>query len=127
FDEINQFEQEIAANGVTIVKIMLHISAEEQRQRLLARLDDPTKRWKFNPGDLDDRALWNGFGRAYTDVLQRCDRDVAPWYVVPADRKWYRDWAVLNVLLATLARMRLEYPPAAFDVAQQRDRLRNEG
>lgn len=127
FDEINQFEQEIAADGATIIKIMLHISADEQRQRLLARLDDPTKRWKFNPGDLGDRALWSEYACAYTEVLQRCDRDVAPWYVVPADRKWYRDWAVINVLLATLAQMRLEYPPAPFDVARQRERLRNEG
>jgi PPK2 family polyphosphate:nucleotide phosphotransferase len=123
FDQINAFEQMLVADGLTIVKVMLHISYEEQRARLLARLDDATKHWKFSPGDIDDRALWPRYQAAYADVLARCDTPAAPWYVVPADHKWYRNWAVANVLLAHLADLGLRYPVAEFDVAGQRQRL----
>jgi PPK2 family polyphosphate:nucleotide phosphotransferase len=122
YDEINDFERELAGRGVTMIKIMLHISWEEQRRRLLARLDDPTKRWKFRPGDLDDRGRWPQFMAAYEEAMSRCGA-AAPWYVVPADRKWYRNWAVANVLLATLADLDPAYPEIDFDIAQQRRRL----
>jgi PPK2 family polyphosphate:nucleotide phosphotransferase len=123
FDEINRFEQDLVEDGLTIVKVMLHISYEEQRERLLARLDDPTKRWKFSPGDLDDRDQWEHYQRAYSDVLQRCGTQIAPWYVVPADRKWYRNWAVANLLLAHLDDLHLEYPDVPLDLAANRARL----
>jgi PPK2 family polyphosphate:nucleotide phosphotransferase len=126
FDQINAFEQALAADGLTIIKVMLHISYEEQRERLLARLDDPTKHWKFNPADIDDRALWSQYQQAYADVLDRCDTAHAPWYVVPADRKWYRNWAVANILLAHLADLDLRYPAGDFDVPTQRARLAGE-
>lgn len=127
FDAINRFESELAQDGVTLVKVMLHVSAEEQRQRLLARLADPTKRWKFNPGDLDDRALWPDYLEAYADVLGRCNTSAAPWFVVPADRKWYRNWAVANLVLSAFVRMRLEYPEPEFDLATEYARLGVDG
>jgi PPK2 family polyphosphate:nucleotide phosphotransferase len=106
-EEINRFEAEA---GVTWVKCMLHISPGEQRERLLARLDDPTKRWKFNEGDLAERARWDDYATAYQDALAKCDTDAAPWYVVPADRKWYRNWAVQQLLLETLRELDPQYP-----------------
>jgi PPK2 family polyphosphate:nucleotide phosphotransferase len=123
FDEINRFEQDLVNDGLTIVKVMLHLSYEEQRARLLARLDDPTKRWKFNPSDLDDRDRWSEYQQAYTDVLHRCGTEAAPWYVVPADRKWYRNWAVANLLLAHLDDLHLEYPDVELDLDALRARL----
>ena len=126
YDEINQFEAELAADGLTIIKVMLHISYEEQRQRLLARLEDPTKRWKFNPSDLNDRALWPDFQAAYEDALTRCNVDAARWHVVPADRKWYRNWAVANLLLAALHDMNLTYPDVDLGVAELRKRLESD-
>ena len=123
YDLINQFEAELADDGVTIVKAMLHISREEQRQRLLDRLNDPTKQWKFNPGDLDDRARWPAFQAAYADALTLCSPPTTPWYVVPADRKWYRNWAIANLLLAAFAEMGSKYPPPPFVVKEQRARL----
>ncbi len=123
YDQINDFENLLAADGVTLIKVMLHISYEEQRKRLLARLDDPTKHWKFDPSDLDDRERWADFQRAYRDALSRCTSQTNPWYVVPADRKWYRDWAVANVLLAHLADLNPDYPHADLDVPGLRQRL----
>jgi PPK2 family polyphosphate:nucleotide phosphotransferase len=107
YAEINRFE---AKAGVTWLKCMLHISEDEQRDRLLARLDDPTKRWKFNAGDLAERALWDAYQAAYQDALARCDTDEAPWYVIPADRKWYRNWAIQQLLLETLRELDPQYP-----------------
>jgi PPK2 family polyphosphate:nucleotide phosphotransferase len=123
YDEINDFESELVAGGVSLVKVFLHISAEEQRERLLKRLDDPHKHWKYNPADLRARSRWADYQAAYADALARCDSDAAPWYVVPADRKWYRDWAVAHLLRETFADLRLSYPPANFDVARERRRL----
>jgi PPK2 family polyphosphate:nucleotide phosphotransferase len=123
YQEINDFEQELVSSGVTLVKVMLHISFEEQRQRLLARLDDPTKHWKYNTEDVDNRAYWPAYQEAYHDVLTRCSSDHAPWYVVPADRKWYRDWAVAHLLLQAFMALDLRYPAASFDVARERARL----
>jgi PPK2 family polyphosphate:nucleotide phosphotransferase len=123
YNRINEFEGRLAANGVTMIKIMLHISPEEQRERLLARLDDPMKWWKFNPGDIDERAYWDQYQQAYADALTRCSTAAAPWYVVPADRKWYRNWAVATLLRETLEDLDLTYPSVDFDVAEQRRRL----
>jgi PPK2 family polyphosphate:nucleotide phosphotransferase len=123
FDEINRFEEDQVADGLTIVKVMLHLSYEEQRKRLLARLDDPTKRWKFNPADLDDRDRWAEYQQAYADVQRKCGTKAAPWYVVPADRKWYRNWAVANLLLAHLDDLHLEYPDVDLDLDALRARL----
>jgi PPK2 family polyphosphate:nucleotide phosphotransferase len=107
YDEINRFE---AKSGVTWIKCMLHISRDEQRERLLARLADPTKRWKFNVGDIAERQLWDDYAAAYQDALARCDTEAAPWYVIPADRKWYRNWAIQQLLLETLRELDPQYP-----------------
>jgi PPK2 family polyphosphate:nucleotide phosphotransferase len=123
YDQINAFEAELVANGLTMVKVMLHISKSEQKKRLLARLDDPTKYWKYNPGDLAERALWDDYQRAYEDALNRCSTTAAPWYVVPADRKWYRNFAVAKLLQKAFADIDPQYPKASFDVAAERARL----
>ena len=123
YDAINTFEQKLVDSGGTVVKCMLHISADEQRERLVARLDDPTKQWKFNPLDIDERAHWAAYQEAFAIALGKCNTEAAPWLVVPSDRKWYRDWAVATVLRETLEGMDLRWPVADFDVAEQRRRL----
>lgn len=123
YDAINEFEQRIADEGTVLVKCMLHISAEEQRERLLARLDEPHKRWKFKPGDVDERARWDDYQAAYSVALERCNTQAAPWYVVPSDRKWYRNWAVAQLLRETLRSFDLAWPEPDYDVAEQRARL----
>ena len=123
YREIVRFEDQLAADGVTLVKCFLHISPWEQKERLLARLDDSAKRWKFDPGDLDDRALWPEYQRAYQLVLERTSTEANPWYVVPADRKWYRNWAVASLLRSTLADLDPQYPEPDFDVAAERRRV----
>ena len=124
YAEINRFE---AKAGVTWIKCMLHISRDEQRERLLARLADPTKRWKFNVGDLAERDRWDDYAAAYQDALARCNADAAPWYVVPADRKWYRNWAVQQLLLETLRELDPQYPAREdLDVPALEARLRSD-
>jgi PPK2 family polyphosphate:nucleotide phosphotransferase len=123
YETINGFERELVDGGTTIVKVMLHISFDEQRRRLAARLDDPTKHWKYNPADVDERGYWAEYQLAYQDALSKCSTDRAPWYVVPADRKWYRDWAVAGLLRETLVDLRLTYPEGDFDVDTERRRL----
>ena len=115
YDQINEWEAELASEGTTIVKLYLNIDRDEQKERLQARLDDPTKHWKFNPADLKVRAQWDDYMGAYEDALSRCSTDVAPWYVVPANRKWFRNLAVAEILVATMDAMKLHYPPDAFD------------
>jgi PPK2 family polyphosphate:nucleotide phosphotransferase len=110
FDTINDFERGLHASGTTVVKIMLHISLEEQGQRLQARIDRPDKRWKFRTGDLEDRVLWSDYQDAYQDTIRRTSTEHAPWYVVPADKKWYRDFATLTIVVNTLEAMQPEYP-----------------
>ncbi|KXK62229.1 hypothetical protein AWW66_09340 [Micromonospora rosaria] len=126
YDRINAFERDLADDGVAVVKVMLHISHAEQGTRLLERLTDPRKHWKYQPADVDARARWDEYQAAYAEALTRCGTDAAPWYVVPADRKWYRDWAVAHLLRETFAGLRLGYPPAGFDVAGERERLLRE-
>jgi polyphosphate kinase 2 (PPK2 family) len=123
YPEIVRFERQLADEGVTLVKCFLHLSPWEQKERLLARLDDSAKRWKFNPGDLDERALWPAYQRAYELVLERTSTPTNPWFIVPADRKWYRNWAVGRLLLETLAELDPRLPEPDYDVVEQRDRL----
>ncbi|RBJ09714.1 hypothetical protein DRA43_04260 [Micromonospora provocatoris] len=123
---INDFERELTEQAVTVVKVMLHISYDEQGERLMERLTDPTKFWKYNVSDLDTRGRWGDYQAAYAEALERCGTDAAPWFVVPADRKWYRDWAVAHLLRETFDGLDLGYPPADFDVERERDRLRSQ-
>jgi polyphosphate kinase 2 (PPK2 family) len=123
YDAINEFEAELVSGGTTVVKCFLHISKDEQLERLQARLDDPKKHWKFSPGDVDDRRLWEEYQRCYEIAIERCNTEAAPWFVVPADRKWYRNWAVTNLLREHLGQMDLQWPQADFDVDEQRRRL----
>jgi PPK2 family polyphosphate:nucleotide phosphotransferase len=126
FDQINEFEAGLVAEGVVVLKCMLHVSATEQRARLLARLDNEDKYWKFNPADIDERAHWDDYRRAYEVALERTNTEAAPWYVVPADKKWYRNLVIGELLLDTLRGMGLRGPAADFDVEEQRRRLLDE-
>jgi len=126
YSQINAFERELVNDGFALIKVMLHISYDEQRERLLERLTDPTKHWKYNPADVDARAQWTDYQAAYNDALSRCSTDHAPWYLVPADRKWYRDWAVANIVLEAFKEMGLSYPGADFDLDAERRRLEAE-
>jgi PPK2 family polyphosphate:nucleotide phosphotransferase len=123
YDEINAFEAELAASSMTIIKCFLHISYDTQRERLLARLEEPDKRWKFNVGDLTERADWSGYVAAYEAMLEKCNTDVAPWYVVPSDSKKYRNWAVGELLRETLEDLHPHYPRLDLDIESLRERL----
>jgi PPK2 family polyphosphate:nucleotide phosphotransferase len=123
YGAINDFEKKLADEGTTIVKCMLHMSKDEQRKRLLGRLDDRTKQWKYKPADVDERGFWEQYQRAYEIALERCNTEVAPWYVVPSDKKWYRNWAIGELLREALAGMDLDWPKPDYDVAEQRARL----
>jgi len=123
YGAINAFEKRLTDTGTTVIKCMLHISAEEQRERLLARLDEPTKQWKFKPGDVDERGRWADYQAAYETALERCNTPNAPWYVVPGDRKWYRNWAIAQLLMDSLRALDLDWPEPEYDVAEQRARL----
>lgn len=127
YDAINDFERELTEAGVTILKCMLHISADEQEKRLLARLDDPSKHWKFNPGDIDERAEWPAYQQAYEVALERTHTDHAPWHVVPSDKKWFRNLAVGQLLRDALHGLDPQWPVADFDVDEQRRRLADQG
>jgi PPK2 family polyphosphate:nucleotide phosphotransferase len=123
YGAINDFERRLVDEGCTVVKCMLHISKEEQRQRLLARLENPRKVWKFKPGDIEDRERWDDYQRAYEVALERCGTGWAPWHVVPSNRKWYRSLAIASLVRDALADMRLEWPEPDFDVEEQKRRL----
>jgi PPK2 family polyphosphate:nucleotide phosphotransferase len=123
YDEINAWENELLDAGTILIKCFLHISSAEQKDRLLTRLDDPTKHWKYNPGDIEERARWFAYVEAYQAMLERCSTQRAPWFVIPADRKWYRNWAVAQLLLEHLRALKLEWPAADFDVESEKKRL----
>ncbi|MFG2976049.1 PPK2 family polyphosphate kinase [Streptomyces sp. NPDC048331] len=123
YAQINRFEKALTDDGVTVVKVFLHIGYEEQRTRLLQRLDDPDKHWKFNVGDIEERTVWPAYQEAYEVAMERCSTDEAPWYVVPADRKWYRNWAISTLLREHLEGIDPRYPKAEFDVEECRRRL----
>ncbi|HEY8663589.1 MAG TPA: polyphosphate kinase 2 family protein [Propionibacteriaceae bacterium] len=123
YDQINDWEATLADSGTRIIKCFLHISPEAQKARLGARLADPSKYWKYNPGDIDVRAKWDEYRKAYEAVLSKCSTDVAPWYVIPSDRKWYRNWAVATLVHETLLSIDPVWPPATFDVATEKARV----
>jgi PPK2 family polyphosphate:nucleotide phosphotransferase len=118
YEEINQFERLLTQNGTKILKFMLHISKDEQAERLRERIETPEKRWKFNPADLDDRALWTDYMAAYETAVNRCSTDHAPWYVIPADRNWVRNAVIARIVRETLEEMNPQYPePKGWDPA----------
>jgi PPK2 family polyphosphate:nucleotide phosphotransferase len=123
YGAINDFERRLTDGGTTVLKCMLHISKEEQRDRLLARLDRRRKLWKFKPEDVDERGRWDDYQAAYETALERCSTEWAPWYVVPSDHKWYRTLAIASLLDDALAAMDLAWPKADFDIEEQKERL----
>ncbi|GAA1954508.1 polyphosphate kinase 2 family protein [Agromyces allii] len=123
YGAINDFERELTATATTVIKVMLHISPDEQRARLQDRLDRPDKHWKFNPGDIDERLLWGDYQQAYQLAFDHTATADAPWFVIPANRKWYARLAVQHLLTDALERMSLEWPKADYDVAEQKARL----
>lgn len=125
YDEINAWEKKLADSGLVFIKCMLHISKAEQQARLLARLEEPDKRWKYNPGDVDERELWDKYQEAYQVALTRCSTDYAPWYVIPADRKWHRDWLLTQLVAETLREMDPQYPAVDYDVETEIGRVQS--
>lgn len=123
YPEIVAFEESLVAAGATVIKVMLHISKDEQKKRLGERLERPDKHWKHNPGDVDERRYWDAYMEAYELAIAKTSTDAAPWYVVPADRKWYARLAVQRLLLDALRGLHLEWPPATFDVEAEKRRL----
>ncbi|GAA2144384.1 polyphosphate kinase 2 family protein [Nocardioides koreensis] len=126
YTAINDFERELVDSGTTVVKCMLHISADDQKERLLARLDKPSKHWKFNPSDIDERAQWPRYREAYEIALERTNTEHAPWFVIPSGKKWYRNLAIGRLLDDTLRGMDLQWPVADFDVEVEKKRLVDE-
>jgi PPK2 family polyphosphate:nucleotide phosphotransferase len=118
YDHINDFERMLAEEGTTILKFYLHIDQDEQKERLQARLDEPHKRWKFDVGDLEKRKLWPEYTKAFEDVLSLTSTDWAPWYIVPANRKWYRNLVVGTVMVETLEGLKMSYPQPDEDLDQ---------
>ena len=116
YDQINVFEKHLTENGTKILKFMLHISPEEQAERLRSRLAEPHKKWKFNPGDLEDRKLWPDFMKAYDDMVERCSTEHAPWYVIPSDSKSRRNAMIARIIRGTLEDMAPQYPDPGWDV-----------
>ncbi|HBE72603.1 MAG TPA: polyphosphate kinase, partial [candidate division Zixibacteria bacterium] len=115
YKQINQFERILARNGVTILKFFLHISKDEQKRRLQERLADPTKNWKMNPDDLKERARWDEYQKAYEAALSECGTKWAPWHVIPADKKWFRNLAVSQAIIETLEGLRMKFPKPDYD------------
>lgn len=118
YHHINEFERLLAEEGTTILKFFLHIDKDEQKERLQARLDDPKKHWKFSLGDLDERKRWDDYQAAFEDMLNKTSTDYAPWYIVPANKKWYRDLVVASVIIEALKSLKMEFPPAEDDLSQ---------
>ena len=123
FEQINDFEKMLSRNGVRILKFFLHVSREEQRERLIDRLDDPEENWKFRAGDLEDRKLWDSYTRAYRDALRRCSTPWAPWYVVPADSKPVRNYLVTRVINETLRGLKLRFPRVSPEIRSLRESI----
>lgn len=123
YQAIRDFEKELVDGGTKIIKVMLHISPDEQKERLTERLERPEKHWKYNPGDVDERALWDEYMKAYRIAIAETDADHAPWYIVPANRKWYSRMAVQELLIEALSAMDLSWPVADFDVEAEKKRL----
>ncbi len=126
YDAINAFEADLAESGTTVLKVFLHISSADQEERLTARLENPAKHWKWDSADLDERRYWDAYQEAYTAALERCNPDSAPWYIVPAGRKWYGRWAVATLLHEALTAMAPTWPDPGLDVPALRERLQSE-
>ncbi|HUY73487.1 MAG TPA: PPK2 family polyphosphate kinase [Candidatus Dormibacteraeota bacterium] len=124
YGEINAFEKKLSRSGTTIIKLCLYISYEEQRARFLDRLKDPNRRWKFNEQDIDERAYWDDYMSAYSVAITRCSTEWAPWYVIPANDKDYRNWAVTKILMETLDEMNPQYPQPKLDIPRLMKRLK---
>lgn len=124
YDQINEFERLLVDEGTTVLKFFLHISKDEQKGRLLERIETPEKNWKFNPGDLDARKLWDQYSEAYEDVLNKTSTDWAPWYIVPADKKWFRNVLISSILVDTLKGFNMKYPVPKEDLSPYAARLR---
>lgn len=118
YQQIADFERMLAEEGTTILKFYLHIDLAEQKQRLQARLDEPNKHWKFNVGDLKERAVWADYMKAYEDAIAKTSTEVAPWFIVPANKKWYRDWVISKTLVDTLKGLKMSYPKPAEDLSK---------
>jgi len=112
YDEINHFEQMMTAEGYIILKFFLHISKHEQKRRLQARLDDPAKNWKLSPSDVAERQYWDQYTKAYEEAMEKCSTDYAPWYVVPADNKWFRNWVLSDTIVRAMGALDLKFPKA---------------
>ncbi len=123
YEHINAFERMLCDEGTTILKFYLHIDLKEQAKRFLARVEDPTKQWKFNPGDLSERERWNEYMQAYEDMLNRTSTAWAPWYVIPANKKWYRNWLIAKIVVKTLKDLDMRYPQPAEDLEHYHKRL----
>jgi PPK2 family polyphosphate:nucleotide phosphotransferase len=118
YEQINAFEKHLAENRVILLKFFLHISKEEQAERLKARLQDKSRNWKFESGDLEMRAKWPQFQQAYEDALNRCSTSWSPWHIVPADRKWYRDYVIARTVVDTLEKLKLKWPKPREDLSK---------
>jgi PPK2 family polyphosphate:nucleotide phosphotransferase len=116
YEQINEFEKILVRNNVTILKFFLHISKEEQKKRFLERVDDPDKRWKISEADFSERKFWDAYQTAYEDVLTKCSTPEAPWYVIPANKKWFRNLAVSHIIVETLEDMKMKFPKASIDL-----------
>jgi PPK2 family polyphosphate:nucleotide phosphotransferase len=112
YDRINEFEKMLSDEGTLILKFFLHISKDEQKKRLQARLDDKKRHWKFDPNDLKERKFWGDYQEAYADAIRYCSTKYAPWYVVPADHKWFRNWVISDTIVRALEKLKMDYPPA---------------
>ena len=115
YDHINNFERLLTDEGTVVRKFMLHISKDYQKERLERRLAKPDKHWKFNPDDLTERARWDDYMAAFDDVLERCSTEDAPWYIVPAEKRWFRNLLIAEVLVKTLEDLKLSYPKPTYD------------
>jgi polyphosphate kinase 2 (PPK2 family) len=123
YDHINDFEKMLADEGATILKFFLHISKKEQAERFLARLDRPHKRWKFNPGDLEERKYWDDYTAAFEDMLAKTSTTCAPWYVIPGDRKWYRSLVISQIIVDKLKSLNMQPPAEVPDIDSYRTQL----
>jgi PPK2 family polyphosphate:nucleotide phosphotransferase len=116
YDQINEFEQILSQNRIKILKFFLHISKDEQKRRFQQRIDDPDRRWKISEADFAERKFWDGYTDAYEDALTRCSTDDAPWFIIPSDKKWFRNLAVSHIITETLKSMSMKFPPPTIDV-----------
>jgi polyphosphate kinase 2 (PPK2 family) len=120
YTQINHFEKLLVENNTHILKFFLHISKDEQLKRLRARIDEPAKNWKINPKDFEERKYWADYVRAYEDALSRCSTSYAPWFVIPANKKWFRNYAVSQIIADTLDALKMAYPKPDIDIAKLR-------